>query len=311
MIYFLFVFYLFQARHLDKLMTSETSGPVATRSDCEEKEKEEDASNDSVFTTAASSSRQQDETSDTSKQQQQQEQCQPVNKWCYLHDQSNLPSKATFFWLNPLLWSGYWTPLEQQHLGQLPNEFRAAQLGQELRKCLDRQSANAGGSLWRCYWSFSWPAIVLGGLLKFSGDLVGYVAPLGIQYMVTYLAAQSDNISSNLDSSSSQHDASFYRDPSMSEFISNGYVMAVIVFLASFAQGALSQSSSHVLCVEGIRLKTALQSFMYAKSLRLSSLNGVVSSSDDKSSSSSSDQSEDQNDGPIDAGTCSQLLTEG
>ena len=308
MIFFLcFLFYLLQARHFDKSVTPK---------DSEEKEKEEDVSSD--FTTAASSSPQQDKTSDTSKQQQQQEQqqepCQPVNKWCYLHDQSNLPSKATFFWLNPLLWAGYWTPLEQQHLGQLPDEFRAAQLGQQLRKCLERQNATGSSSLWRCYWSFSWPAIVLGGLLKFSGDLVGYVAPLGIQYMVTYLAAQSDNISSILDaplSPDSQHDASFYRDPSVSEFLSNGYVMAVIVFLASFAQGALSQSSSHVLCVEGIRLKTALQSFMYAKSLRLSSLNGVINSSDDKSSSSSSEHSEDQTDGPIDAGTCSQLLTEG
>ena len=226
-----------------------------------------------------------------------------MNQWCYLHSESNLLSKATFYWLNPLLWTGYWTPLEQQHLGRLPDRFRASQLGQQLRQCLDK-----GGSLWRCYWSFSWPAIVLGGLLKFSGDLVGYVAPLGIQYMVTYLATDCHANKSSIPSA----EIDFNNGPSVNEFISNGYVMAVIVFLASFAQGALSQSSSHVLCVEGIRLKTALQSFMYAKSLRLSSLNGVVNSNcDDGSNSSASEPQQPPEDGPIDAGTCSQLLTEG
>lgn len=45
----------------------------------------------------------------------------------------------------------------------------------------------------------------------------------------------------------------------VSEFLSNGYVMAVVVLVSSIAQGSFSQASTHILNVEGIRLKTALQ----------------------------------------------------
>ena len=215
-------------------------------------------------------------------------------KCCYLHGQSNLLSKATFFWLNPLLMAGFSTPLEQRHLGPLPDEYRASQLGQQIRKLLDIPSP----SLWRCYWSFSWQAVLLGGWLKFAGDLVGYVAPLGIQVMVNFVNSSGSNETAT---------GSDYYYPSVTEFLSNGYIMAVIVFLSSFLQGTLSQASSHVLCVEGIRLKTALQSFMYEKSLRLSSLGQGVNAekTDDEEHVKVEDGSLQ-----LDAGTLSQLLTE-
>jgi hypothetical protein len=40
----------------------------------------------------------------------------------YKHDRATLYSKATFFWLTPLLWVGYRSPLELEDLGQLPKE---------------------------------------------------------------------------------------------------------------------------------------------------------------------------------------------
>ncbi|CAB0021111.1 unnamed protein product, partial [Nesidiocoris tenuis] len=39
----------------------------------------------------------------------------------------------------------------------------------------------------------------------------------------------------------------------------NGYVMALIIFLGAMLQGSFSQASTHIISVEGIRLKTALQ----------------------------------------------------
>lgn len=240
---------------------------------------------------------------------------------CYQHDRSNLPSRATFFWLNPLLLAGYWTPLEHRHLGPLPDEHKAAVLGRRIRRLLlpDKTpgSCQSGtNSLWRCYWSFSWPAILLGGLLKFFGDLVGYVAPLGIQVVVAYLNASSTSAPA-VNSSSTAEDVTGQLDypPSWYDLVSNGYVMAGIVFLSCFLQGVLSQSSSHVLCVEGIRLKTALQSFTYDKSLRLSSLTGG-SSTESSSGREAANKKEDQQQGQpddyalLDAGTFSQLLTE-
>lgn len=42
----------------------------------------------------------------------------------YKYATANLYSKATFFWLTPLLWVGYTIPLELEDLGQLPKEER-------------------------------------------------------------------------------------------------------------------------------------------------------------------------------------------
>ena len=164
-------------------------------------------------------------------------------KCCYLHGQSNLLSKATFFWLNPLLMAGFWTPLEQKHLGPLPDDYKAAQLNQQIRRLLDTKTPN----LWGCYWTFSWQAILLGGWLKFFGDLVGYVAPLGIQVMVNYVGTNSTS-SSNF-TNMNYATGAYYYYPKVSEFLSNGYIMAFIVFISSFFQGTLSQASIHVLCV--------------------------------------------------------------
>ena len=115
-------------------------------------------------------------------------------KECYLHPASNLLSQATFNWLNPLLWRGYWKPLEQEDLGLIPASEKSIRLGNRLGRLIRQQIATAGLrrlSLWRCYWSFSWSCIILGGCLKFAGDLVGYVAPLGIEVIVNYLNASS------------------------------------------------------------------------------------------------------------------------
>ena len=60
------------------------------------------------------------------------------------------------------------------------------------------------------------------------------------------------------------------------------------------------KASSHVLSVEGVRLKTALQSLMYQKSLRLSA-SGHQQVNDDVN---------DDDDVQLDAGSFSQLLTE-
>lgn len=40
----------------------------------------------------------------------------------YRYDRANLYSKATFFWLTPLLWVGYTSPLELEDMGELPKE---------------------------------------------------------------------------------------------------------------------------------------------------------------------------------------------
>ena len=87
----------------------------------------------------------------------------------------------------------------------------------------------------------------LGGLFKLLGDCVGFVGPLGISVVISYVS-----VLRSPDYKSSEN-------LTITEFFSNGYVMGTIVFIAALAQGTFSQSSTHLVNVEGIRLKEALQ----------------------------------------------------
>ncbi|XP_037957308.1 ATP-binding cassette sub-family C member Sur isoform X2 [Teleopsis dalmanni] len=57
--------------------------------------------------------------------------------------------------------------------------------------------------------------------------------------------------------------------PSWLDLVSNGWAIAWIVLLAALAQGALSQASTHILNMTGIRIKTSLQGLIYRKTLLL------------------------------------------
>lgn len=102
-------------------------------------------------------------------------------------------------------------------------------------------------SLWWCYIRSCWKLFALGGLYKLMGDCVGFVGPLGISVVISYVTTlrEPDTIQTEY--------------PTLSEFLNNGYVMGTIVFLAALAQGTFSQSSTHLVSVEGIHLKGALQ----------------------------------------------------
>lgn len=59
--------------------------------------------------------------------------------------------------------------------------------------------------------------------------------------------------------------------PTWTDFVSNGWIMALVVLCASLAQGTLSQSSTHIVNMIGIRLRGSLQSLVYRKTLLISS----------------------------------------
>ncbi|XP_075150338.1 uncharacterized protein LOC142224454 [Haematobia irritans] len=56
---------------------------------------------------------------------------------------------------------------------------------------------------------------------------------------------------------------------SWSDLLANGWCIAWLVLLAALAQGALSQASTHILNMTGIRIKTSLQGLIYRKTLLL------------------------------------------
>nr|CAD7596639.1 unnamed protein product [Timema genevievae] len=220
----------------------------------------------------------------------------------YRHATAHLFSQATFSWLTGLLWVGYCSPLEIEDLGQLPEEetterqlhiFNCIYEKEKLANALvvlsstakdagDRghpkflyiiflfislfqaaaKKKNRRVSLWKCYFKSCWRRFALGGLFKLLGDFVGFVGPLGIMVILDYVAAIQKPTDNIIDSNKDQY-------PTWSELLSNGYFMGLIVFLSALAQGTLSQSSTHLINVEGIHLKGALQALVYIKALRL------------------------------------------
>ena len=105
-----------------------------------------------------------------------------------------------------------------------------------------------------------------GGLFKLMGDCVGFVGPLGISVVIRYVTTLRDPGTIQPEY------------PTMFEFLNNGYVMGAMVLVAALAQGTFSQSSTHLVNVEGIRLKCALQvlCMMCVCSLHLSRLGTVL-----------------------------------
>lgn len=55
------------------------------------------------------------------------------------------------------------------------------------------------------------------------------------------------------------------------DFIENGWIMGMLVLIASLAQASFSQASTHIVNIVGIRLRTSIQGLIYRKTLLISS----------------------------------------
>ncbi|XP_055301236.1 ATP-binding cassette sub-family C member Sur isoform X3 [Sitodiplosis mosellana] len=77
--------------------------------------------------------------------------------------------------------------------------------------------------------------------------------------------------------------------PTWPEFVENGWIMALLVLLATLAQGSFSQASTHIVNMIGIRLRTSLQCLVYRKTLLISSSCFTSPNSFDDSSAHSND----------------------
>ncbi|XP_035436877.2 ATP-binding cassette sub-family C member Sur-like [Spodoptera frugiperda] len=178
---------------------------------------------------------------------------------CYKHNDTHFYSKISFFWLNSLLKKGYKSPLEPDYLGELPEDERSVKYYKELVKIYKNLEDSTGKddnpSLLSCYIRKVWPNFYIAGILKLFGDLIGVVPPLGLSVIIQYI--QDPKI---YDSSAAV---------TLEEFFNNGYVMLLIITMALITQAFLSQNSTHLVTVEGTRLKTALQSMVYDKCMRL------------------------------------------
>lgn len=82
--------------------------------------------------------------------------------------------------------------------------------------------------------------------MKLCGDMIGVVPPLGLAVVIQFIEGPLETFDTN-------------SHVTIQEFLSNGYVMLLIITLSLIGQAFLSQNSTHLVTVEGTRLKTALQ----------------------------------------------------
>jgi ABC-type multidrug transport system fused ATPase/permease subunit len=106
------------------------------------------------------------------------------------------------------------------------------------------------------------------GLLKLFGDLCGLVGPLSISCIVEFIAING-TAASGVTGNKTIDDA-LMNHPDWKGFVADGWVMSCIVLVAFLLQGTLSQASTNLINVEGIKIKNALQGLIYRKTLSLS-----------------------------------------
>ncbi|KOB78708.1 putative ATP-binding cassette transporter sub-family C member 8 [Operophtera brumata] len=178
----------------------------------------------------------------------------------YKHSDVHFYSRISYFWLNPLLYKGYVEPLEENDFGEIPENERSKKDYDNFSRIFSKQNTKTNmekPNIWQCYYRKVWPNFYIAGILKLCGDMISMVPALGLAVIIQYIV---------------DHDVIIYdtgTHVTIEEYFNNGYVMLLIVTLALISQAFLSQNSTHLVTVEGMRLKTALQAVVYNKCMRL------------------------------------------
>uniref|UniRef100_A0A8C9TUW7 ATP-binding cassette, sub-family C (CFTR/MRP), member 9 n=1 Tax=Scleropages formosus TaxID=113540 RepID=A0A8C9TUW7_SCLFO len=176
----------------------------------------------------------------------------------------NLLSKATYWWMNPLIMGAHKRPIELKKIGKLPIAMRALTNYLNLKDAYEEQRHNVDDpekapSIWKSiYRAFGRP-ILLSSTFRYLADLLGFAGPLCILGIVKRLGKdesmteQQDKVSLTL--------------------LQKTTVLAVLLFLALVLQRTFLQASYYVTIETGINLRGALLAMIYNKILRLSTSN--------------------------------------
>uniref|UniRef100_A0A4W6D0N1 ATP-binding cassette, sub-family C (CFTR/MRP), member 9 n=1 Tax=Lates calcarifer TaxID=8187 RepID=A0A4W6D0N1_LATCA len=170
----------------------------------------------------------------------------------------NLLSKATYWWMNPLIIGAHRRPIELKKIGKLPIAMRALTNYLRLKDAYEDQRVkdpNRAPSIWRSmYRAFGRP-ILLSSTFRYLADLLGFAGPLCISGI------------------SDKNTVGVFHFMSSTKLLQNTSVLAVLLFLALILQRTFLQASYYVTIETGINLRGALLAMIYNKILRLSTSN--------------------------------------
>ncbi|CAJ1054606.1 ATP-binding cassette sub-family C member 9 isoform X4 [Xyrichtys novacula] len=182
----------------------------------------------------------------------------------------NLLSKATYWWMNPLIMGAHKRPIELKKIGKLPIAMRALTNYLRLKDAYEDQKTpddpDRSPSIWRSmYRAFGRP-ILLSSTFRYLADLLSFAGPLCISGIV-------DNMKNETNATQiGKREFGVYFMSSF-ELLQNTSVLAVLLFLALVLQRTFLQASYYVTIETGINLRGALLAMIYNKILRLSTSN--------------------------------------
>ncbi|XP_052799904.1 ATP-binding cassette sub-family C member 9-like isoform X2 [Mya arenaria] len=216
----------------------------------------------------------------------------------YYANYASFISRITFAWVRDIVIQGFKAPLTCEQLGKLPHDEKTVTNYKKLLHAFEIEKSKAEAknklpSLHRVYLRAFWPYLALGGLCRLFGDLLAFVGPWCIESIVnyayealeknstivdpqllslakTYLPSNGSSVNVTLDDTGSPEHKEVY--VSVYAFVSNGYSLCAVLFLATLLQHTLLQNHHYFVIRQGIRLKAAVQAMVYTKALRLSSL---------------------------------------
>uniref|UniRef100_A0A3Q3G8I0 ATP-binding cassette, sub-family C (CFTR/MRP), member 9 n=1 Tax=Kryptolebias marmoratus TaxID=37003 RepID=A0A3Q3G8I0_KRYMA len=185
----------------------------------------------------------------------------------------NLLSKATYWWMNPLIIGAHKRPIELKKIGKLPIAMRALTNYLRLKDAYEDQRTpeepDRSPSIWRSmYRAFGRP-ILLSSTFRYLADLLGFAGPLCISGIVNNLNVKDDPPSADKMNENGLKVYFMFT----TELLRNSSVLAVLLFLALVLQRTFLQASYYVTIETGINLRGALLAMIYNKILRLSTSN--------------------------------------
>ncbi|XP_038050112.1 ATP-binding cassette sub-family C member 9-like isoform X2 [Patiria miniata] len=189
----------------------------------------------------------------------------PQDTMKFTQEFSSFISEVTYWWLNWVFRLGYKRPLEMEDLGQLPEVHSASYIHEKFKEAFKKEQERAKykglkPSLWRVYWAVHGWRLVFALFLKLTGDMCGFVGPLALNGIILWVGKVKDG-------SQVPSEPHFI---TVLEFFQHGLVLVAVTFIVACIRTLLLQTFEYWCSLVGIHIRSAIQTMVFEKSLRIS-----------------------------------------
>ncbi|CAI2167258.1 20609_t:CDS:10 [Funneliformis geosporum] len=165
-------------------------------------------------------------------------------------ESANIFSRATFYWMTPLMKLGYQKFLTMDDLWNLNSEEKSKKISEEFEAAWNNELEKKKPSLLRaCALTFGGP-FLFAAVFKALQDLLNFVQPVLLRELMIFVNSQGDEKTKQPP----------YR----------GYTIATLMFITAITQTMFLHQYFQLCFVTGMRIRAGLVTAIYRKSLKLS-----------------------------------------